>query len=163
MRHAPGLFRRWDERGQISFVPWDPPEAVLRRIDILVLSELDVPAPDELVREWGRLVPILVVTRAERGATVYQAGESRHYPARSAHQLDPTGAGDVFAAAFLVRFAETRDPCAAARFANTVASFSVEGPGVQGIPSRRRVEAYLRRAEADQVCSELASAGAGRA
>ncbi len=138
-----GFFRRWDEQGLVSFVEWKPPEAVLRRINVLVISELDVPDPDGLARDWGRFTPIVVVTRAERGATVYQAGEACHYPARPAHQVDPTGAGDVFAAAFLIRLAETGDPCQAARFANVVASFSVEGPGVMGIPSRQQVDAYL--------------------
>jgi sugar/nucleoside kinase (ribokinase family) len=49
----------------------------------------------------------------------------------------------VFAAAFLLRFYETRDPCLAAQFANVAASFSVEGRGTAAIPSRQRVEAYL--------------------
>jgi 1D-myo-inositol 3-kinase len=83
------------------------------------------------------------VTHAERGATVYQAGAVCHHPPRPAQQVDPTGAGDVFAAAFLIRMAETRDATEAAAFANVVASFSVEGPGVAGIPWRSRVEAYL--------------------
>jgi len=57
--------------------------------------------------------------------------------------VDPTGAGDVFAAAFMIRLIETDDPCQAAQFANTVASFSIEGPGVSGIPMRHQVEAYV--------------------
>lgn len=142
-----GFFRCWNEQGLISFVEWQPPEAVLRRIQVLVISELDVPDPDRLVRDWGRFTRIIVVTRAERGATVYQAGETCHYPARPAHQVDPTGAGDVFAAAFLIRLAETGDPGQAAHFANAVASFSVEGPGVTGIPLRRQVDAYLSTAQ----------------
>jgi 1D-myo-inositol 3-kinase len=88
-------------------------------------------------------VDIIAVTHAERGATVYHAGEPCRYPPRPAKQTDPTGAGDVFAAAFLVRLAETGDPCQAAPFANTVASFSIEGPGVSGIPPRQQVDAYL--------------------
>jgi 1D-myo-inositol 3-kinase len=138
-----GFFRRWDEEGHISFTQWAPSEAVLRRINVLVLSELDVPDPEGLVRDWGRFVRNIVVTHAERGATVYQGRERCHYPARPAQEVDPTGAGDVFAAAFLLRLAETGDPCQAARFANVVASFSVEGPGVAGIPFRQQVEAYL--------------------
>ncbi len=138
-----GFFRCWNEQGLVSFVEWTPPEMVLRRINVLVISELDVPDPDGLARDWCRFTRLIVVTRAERGATVYQAGEARHYPTRPAHQVDPTGAGDVFAAAFLIRLAETGDPCQAAHFANTVASFSVEGPGITGIPLRRQVDAYL--------------------
>jgi 1D-myo-inositol 3-kinase len=138
-----GFFRRWDEEGQIYFSPWTPSPEVLRRINVLVISELDVPDPDQLVQDWGRLIDIIAVTRAERGATVYQGGESCHFPARPTQQVDPTGAGDVFAAAFLIRFSETGDPCQAAAFANVVASFSIEQPGVAGIPMRHRVEAYL--------------------
>ncbi len=138
-----GFLRRWDERGHVSFTVWNPPESVLRRINVLVLSEMDVPDPDGLVREWGHLIDIIVVTRAERGATVYHAREACDYPARATRQVDPTGAGDVFAAAFLMRFIETGDPCHAAHFANVVASFSIEGPGVTSIPTRQQVKAYL--------------------
>lgn len=141
-----GLFRRWDERGRVYFAEWNPHPSVLRRINLLVISELDVPDPLRRAAEWARLVDIVVVTHAERGATVYQADQVCHYPPRSAQQVDPTGAGDVFAAAFLIRMAETRDAAEAAAFANVVASFSVEGPGVAGIPWRSRVEGYLRAA-----------------
>ncbi len=139
-----GFFRQWDEQGQVSFIEWAPPEAVLRRINVLVISELDVPEPDRRVRDWGRFIEILVITHAERGATVYQQGQSCHYPARPTEEVDPTGAGDVFTAAFLVRLAETDDPCQAAEFANVVASFSIERPGVSGIPLRGQVEEYMK-------------------
>jgi sugar/nucleoside kinase (ribokinase family) len=142
-----GFFRRWDERGHVSFVEWTPSESVLRHIDVLVFSELDVPDPDRLVRDWADLVQIIVVTRAERGATVYMGGESCDYAARPAQQVDPTGAGDVFAAAYLIRLNETKDPCAAAGFANAVASFSIEDLGVAGIPLRAEVDAYLAGGE----------------
>jgi 1D-myo-inositol 3-kinase len=141
-----GFFRRWDDQGLVSFAEWTPAESLLRRITVLVISELDVPDPEGLVRAWGRSTRIIVVTRAERGATVYEASKPCHYPARPAQQVDPTGAGDVFSAAFLIRLAETGKPCQAASFANAVASFSVEGPGVAGIPLRQQVEAYLDEA-----------------
>ena len=141
-----GFFRRWDERGHISFAEWTTPKEILQHINVLVISELDVPDPYALVRDWGQYVDVVVITHAERGATVYHAGEPCHYPARPAVETDPTGAGDVFTAAFLIRYAETRDPCRAAPFANAVASFSVEGPGISGIPHRPRVEAYLEAA-----------------
>jgi sugar/nucleoside kinase (ribokinase family) len=135
-----GFFRRWDAQGQVTFVEWDPPEDLLRRTNVLVISELDVPDPEQLVRNWETLIEVIVITRAERGATVYRHGDACHFPARPTQQVDPTGAGDVFAAAFLVRLAETHDPCEAARFANVVASFSVEKPGLLGIPLRSQVD-----------------------
>jgi 1D-myo-inositol 3-kinase len=142
-----GFFRRWNGKGQVHFTEWNPPEAVLRRINVLVMSELDVPDPHGLAREWGKSAEIVVVTQAERGATVYRQGMPCHYPARPAHQVDPTGAGDVYAAAFLIRLAETGDACQAAAFADAVASFSVEGPGILGIPDRSRVEEYMQAAK----------------
>jgi sugar/nucleoside kinase (ribokinase family) len=142
-----GFFRRWDENGLVQFTTWNPTDAVLGCIDVLVISELDVPDPDQLVREWGRFIDTIVVTHAARGATAYRNGEPCHYPTRPAQELDPTGAGDVFTAAYMVRFVETGDPCQAAHFANTVASFSVEGHGVAGIPMRQEVEAYLDEIE----------------
>jgi 1D-myo-inositol 3-kinase len=141
-----GFFRMWNDHGQVHFAEWDPPRPVLGRINLLVISELDVPDPHRLARDWGTLVDIVVVTQAERGAIVYEGGVPCHYPARPACQIDPTGAGDVFAAAFLIRMAETRHASEAAAFANAVASFSVEGPGILGIPDRSRVENHIRTA-----------------
>jgi 1D-myo-inositol 3-kinase len=147
-----GFFRHWDDRGHISFTEWTPPEAVLRRINVLVLSELDVADPDQLVLDWGPMIETIVVTRAERGATVYRAGEQCYYPTRPAQEVDLTGAGDVFAAVFLICLFETGDPCQAVRYANAAASFSVEAPGMTGIPPRSQVEAYLQRV-GDQIPS----------
>jgi sugar/nucleoside kinase (ribokinase family) len=59
--------------------------------------------------------------------------------------VDPTGAGDVFAAAFLVRYRETGDPFASALFASCAASLSVEAPGLEGVPTRARVEERFRQ------------------
>jgi len=138
-----GFFRRWDADGLVRFTAWEPGEEILRCIDVLVISEQDVPDPEGLARRWNRWIDTIVITRAAQGATVYRNGEPCHYPTRPAQEVDPTGAGDVFSAAYLIRLSETGDPCLAAHFANTVASFSVEGRGVSSIPSRRRVEEYL--------------------
>jgi sugar/nucleoside kinase (ribokinase family) len=140
-----GFFRRWDEQGHIFFSEWTPSEDTLRQISLLVISELDVPDPDKVVQDWGKLVDIVVVTHAERGASVHQIDELCHYPARPAQQIDPTGAGDVFTAAFLIRLSETGNPCMAAPFANVVASFSIEEPGVDGIPLRMQVEDFFQK------------------
>jgi ribokinase len=51
----------------------------------------------------GRLdVETLVVKRGARGCTVYKGGEERAYPAEPAEAVDSTGAGDAFAAGFLL-------------------------------------------------------------
>jgi len=116
-------------------------------VDVLVFSEEDVARDARLIREYSQLARIAVVTRGWRGATVFWNGESRECPAFRAREVDPTGAGDVFAAAFLVRLKETDDPYLAAPFANCAASFAIEGPGTTTIPTRGQVEERLRLGE----------------
>ena len=53
----------------------------------------------------------------------------------AAREVDPTGAGDVFAAAFLCWLDRTDDARAAVRFANHVAACSVERLGVESAPT----------------------------
>jgi sugar/nucleoside kinase (ribokinase family) len=139
--------RRWDADGRVSSKPWQDAERVLSRVDVLVFSEQDVGGDEVLIQRYLELAQTGVVTRGRRGATVFSAGSCRHFPAFRAHEVDPTGAGDVFAAAFMVRLRETGDPFEAAPFANCAASFSIEGPGVSAVPSRRQVEERLSLGE----------------
>ena len=47
-------------------------------------------------------VPVLVVTRSDKGAVAVSGGQRADVPAEPvAHVLDTTGAGDLFAAGFL--------------------------------------------------------------
>jgi bifunctional ADP-heptose synthase (sugar kinase/adenylyltransferase) len=143
-----GWMRQWDERGLVSPKPWCEADQILPRVDVLVYSEEDVACDEDLIQHYAKLARIAVVTRGPRGATVYWDGRPRDFPAfRAAAELDPTGAGDVFAAAFLVRLKETDDPNVAAPFANSVASFAVEGPGTTTIPTRSQVEERLLRGQ----------------
>jgi sugar/nucleoside kinase (ribokinase family) len=70
-------------------------------------------------------------------------GDSRRFRPPNVQEVDPTGAGDVFAAAFFVRLLNTRDPWEAARFANRMAAVSVTRPGMQGVPTSDEVKNCL--------------------
>jgi sugar/nucleoside kinase (ribokinase family) len=146
-----GWFRSWDETGYVSLGGWPGAERLLPYLTALVLSDEDVCGDPSCIDSYATLARTLVVTHGPRGATVYHQGQVRHFPTRPAREVDPTGAGDVFAAAFLIRLRETaqssgrEDPWEAARFANVVGSFSVEGPGISAIPRREQVEAYLEK------------------
>lgn len=139
-----GWMRRWDGGGRVRPRRWDAAVAVLRRADVLILSKEDVAGFEDEIERLAGLARLMVVTRGWAGATLYIAGEPTHHPGLEVQETDPTGAGDVFAAAFLIRLHETGDPHAAARFANGVAGLSVEAPGVAGIPCRAEAEAALR-------------------
>ena len=140
-----GWMRQWDASGRVSPQLWRGAAEVLPFVDALVLSEEDLRGDLTPLQEYIRLCKIVVLTTGWQGATVFLEGERHEVPARACHsEVDPTGAGDVFAAAFLIRLEETGDPLHATRFANVVASFSVERTGMEGIPSRAQVEAWLQ-------------------
>lgn len=139
-----GWLREWDEYGRVYGIPWYCAGRVLPHTDVLVVSTQDLTADPDFARRARTAAPIVVITLAAQGCALYVEGAERLVPPRPAQEVDPTGAGDVFAAAFLIRLHETRDPVQAAYFANITASFSVEGQGVSGIPTRAQVEAYLR-------------------
>ncbi|MGE5602477.1 MAG: PfkB family carbohydrate kinase [Nitrososphaerales archaeon] len=138
-----GLMRRWDERGLVTHGRWDDGGMFLRRCDAVFLSREDVGGDEAYIAELANQTRLLVVTDGYHGATVYQNGQATAIPPRPAREVDPTGAGDVFATAFLVRYAETRNPFLAARFANIVASMSVEAAGYDAVPERAEVERWV--------------------
>jgi sugar/nucleoside kinase (ribokinase family) len=141
-----GWLRSWnDEDRQVKRRAWVEAPDVLAHTDVLILSEEDVEDGQDVIAAWARMVPIVVVTQGPRGVDVYVQGERRHVSAFPAREVDPTGAGDVFAASFLLRLWESDDPHEAARFANCVASFCVEGPGTTNLPTRERVARRLRQ------------------
>ena len=151
-----GWLRRWDADGRIWPTPWQQAEQVLPTLDVLILSHDDLlpfaagdrVEADALISRWSLSVPLLVATDGRHGATLFRNGTAQHFPAFSAHEVDPTGAGDVFAAAFLVHLHQYHQPEDAITFANCVAAFSIEQPGLQGIPTRALVERRLHTHEA---------------
>ncbi|MEM4724392.1 MAG: PfkB family carbohydrate kinase [Candidatus Hadarchaeum sp.] len=139
-----GWMRQWDERGLVTTRVWTEAQQILPNVEVLVYSEEDVACDEVVIRHYAKMAKIAVVTRGWRGATVFYNGIACDFPAFRAKEVDPTGAGDVFAAAFLVRLRETGDPYQAAPFANCAASFSIEGLGTTTIPTRQQVEERLR-------------------
>ncbi|HEX8966274.1 MAG TPA: PfkB family carbohydrate kinase [Chloroflexota bacterium] len=142
-----GWMRDWDATGLVHAVDWADADRVLRKADVVVISEDDV-ADQGVIRDWARKARMLVVTLGDRGCDVYRQGgsEAFHSPAfRSATEVDPTGAGDVFAAAFLWHLHKSGgDWKTAADWANCVASFVVEKRGVGGVPKLAEVEKRWR-------------------
>lgn len=95
--------------------------------------------------------PVVVVTRASRGCTVYvdqRKQMTRHdFPgAGDARSADPTGCGDIFGAAYCAKYLETRDSLQSAGFANTVATHKAlyGGPSWIDQLARFRIERSLQ-------------------
>jgi sugar/nucleoside kinase (ribokinase family) len=83
---------------------------------------------------------VLAITEAAEGARLYWNGDVRRFRRTAIKEVDPTGAGDIFAAAFFTRLHSTRDPWEAARFATNLSSFSVTRTGLASIPKPEEIE-----------------------
>ena len=136
-----GWLRRWDGRGRVTPAYWSG-EDVLPQVDAAIVSVSDVADPG-LIDLWKRMVTVLIVTEGARGASLYVNATKHHVGPFAARQTDPTGAGDVFAAAYLLRYRETEEPLEAARFASCAASFCVGRQGLGGVPTRAQVRSRL--------------------
>jgi sugar/nucleoside kinase (ribokinase family) len=135
-----GWMRQWDANGRVSTCEWTSAESALAQAGAVVISREDVNGDDVLIEHMAHQTKILVVTEGAAGAILYWHGDRRRFRAPSIKELDPTGAGDIFAAAFFVRLFSTRDPWEAARVATLIASHSVTRVGLDGIPTSQEVE-----------------------
>lgn len=134
-----GWMRRWDEAGQVICCRWETPGPLLARADGVVLSEEDVGGDKRLLTEYAAQTRLLVVTDGVRGCTVYEHGRARHFSAPAVDEVDPTGAGDIFAAAFFVALQRVGDSWTAAHFANCIAARSVTRIGLDSTPTPNEV------------------------
>ena len=149
MPHEPHFgYGRMDETGRVFSKPWENQAEILPHLDVLVLSQEDIDYDLRRLEAAFQQVPLVVMTEYRDGSTVFMrqpdGSISQHQvPPRPATEVDPTGAGDIFATAFILRHQEIGDPLQAARFANVTASFGVEAQGVSGIPTRQQVLRYM--------------------
>jgi sugar/nucleoside kinase (ribokinase family) len=137
-----GWLRQWDESGRVrqDVDAWPSAAEALPCANAVVLSLDDIGRDWAVAERWAKLTPTLVVTQGAEGCTVFQRGHgARQFVAPRQDEVDPTGAGDVFAAAFFVNYYETEDAWGSARFANQVAALSVTRPGLAGVPSPEEI------------------------
>jgi sugar/nucleoside kinase (ribokinase family) len=100
---------------------FDP--AVLRHLSVLKLAEEEAHAvlgriDRGAVAELG--VPEVLVTLGPRGSIVYAGGGEVFVPANEVKDVDPTGAGDAYATAYLAARSDGAAPVAAARRATAL-------------------------------------------
>ncbi|HEC08156.1 MAG TPA: ribokinase, partial [Acidimicrobiales bacterium] len=117
--------------------------AVLPLADVVIVNRGEARMLAEVAPKVE--VETLVTTLGAGGSEVRFRGEVTLVEGFEAVVVDPTGAGDCFAAALAVALAEGADPVAAARFANAAGSRAVEVAGAQpSMPTRAQVEDRLR-------------------
>lgn len=138
-----GWLRGWDESGRVRAVEWPEAAFVLERAGAAVLSLEDLDGDESRVDELAACCRLLAVTEGDQGARLYWHGDVRRFRPPQVRQVDPTGAGDIFAAAFFTRLFLTRDPWEAARFATLLSAASVTRAGLEGVPTPEEINASM--------------------
>lgn len=128
----------YDLLGPDTLPAWN---GLLPRVDALFLSEdeMELPGAREdpaaalrtLMR--GRLGLALYKRGRQGGLLVEAGGDASAWPARAARVVDPTGAGDAFAAGFLAGRLRGDPPRRAAERGVVAASFAIEDWGPEGL------------------------------
>ncbi|MBP8998536.1 MAG: hypothetical protein KBG10_09670 [Anaerolineaceae bacterium] len=137
-----GWMRGWREDGVVSFKEWKEADQVLPCVQACVMSIEDVKGNEEIIASFASLSPILVVTEGAAGARIYWNGDVRSIRPPKEKEVDPVGAGDIFAASFFIQLKQTRDPWQAARLATLTAANSVTRLGIQGVPTSQEVTSF---------------------
>ncbi|WP_299026423.1 PfkB family carbohydrate kinase [uncultured Thermanaerothrix sp.] len=138
-----GWLRAWDAQGRVHFTEWPEARYVLEAANAAVLSLEDVAGNEAIIEEMLASIRVLVVTEGAAGARLYWNGDLRYFRPPAVQEVDATGAGDVFAAAFFIRLHQTRDPWEAARYATQLAAISVTRPGLAGVPTAAEAQEKL--------------------
>lgn len=138
-----GWMRTWDQSGRVTKTTWKSNQQALASAGAVVISIEDVNGDEEQVEFLAQHTRILAVTEGASGVRLYWHGDQRRFHAPAMIEVDPTGAGDIFATAFFIRLYSTRDPWEAARFAVKLSALSVSRVGLEGIPTPEEIQKCL--------------------
>lgn len=150
--------------GRISFDPNIRPELLgverVREICGPVLAQCDLLLPSGaeatmLTGEAGEReacralvaggIPIVALKRGAQGSTVFTAQHMIEAEPITVREVDPTGAGDCYGAAFVTGLLEGWDLPTVARFANVVGALAVTRKGpMEGAPTRPQALARMQ-------------------
>lgn len=109
-----------------------------RMLRAVSFSASDHPAASAISRSLTAVGVPVAVTHGRRGARVFSGAEEWRVPAAPATEVDPTGAGDVFALIFGLSLRAGLAPVEAAGRAALAAARVVEGPGLGNLALARR-------------------------
>jgi hypothetical protein len=139
-----GWLRQWDQNGKVSPSPLDFSLQTCPPASAVILSFEDVGGEEDWVFQYARECPLLIATRGKKGADIYIQGHVHHIPTSPEKELDPTGAGDIFACALFFHYVKHGALLEAAQFATRLAASSVKRSGLEGVPSRTEIQSLQK-------------------
>ncbi len=131
-----GWLRDWDNKGLVHPAPLPEIDRAGQLEGTAFLSIEDLGFDRSRLDPILSIFPDLVLTTGEQGAELYTENVLRLVPTKPAREVDPTGAGDIFTAAFIIaKVILGKSLLEAAQFANVLAGISITRPGIDGIPT----------------------------
>ena len=135
-----GWLRRWGADGVITHAR----ALVLsqrKKWDVIVVSEAEIA---NLSLEQLRLFSeIICVTRGQLGARIWKGRDWVDIPVIKSAPVDLTGAGDVWASAFVIALNDGRNIEDAGMYASAASAIGIESIGLLGCPSPTEIENRL--------------------
>jgi len=138
-----GWLRTWDNQCRVHYDDWKEAPEMLPKASAVVIGIEDVEGDESRIEEFIAYSRLLVVTEGPAGARLYWNGDIRRFRPPQKEELDATGAGDIFATVFFIRYLATRDPWEAARCATLIAANSVTRKGLQAVPRAGEMDPCL--------------------
>jgi sugar/nucleoside kinase (ribokinase family) len=138
-----GYFRHVAPDGSVRVRNWRE-NGLLKEIEVLKVSEDELKAligNSQSTRKLAKLGPdIVFITKGSKGSLVWSREEGTfRVPAYKTRVVDPTGAGDAMAGAFLISWNRTNDLIWSVAMGSAVASFVVEKLGPSNFGTRRQI------------------------
>lgn len=124
--------------GVVEYGPRCDP-ADFRGLHVAFLSEEDLAGRLDWLDRLCSIVSTVYLTQGRAGARVFHRGEVQHIGPCPAHEVDPTGAGDTFAAATLWALAQGEGVVEAGCWGAAAASIMVEHRAVAPLEALRQI------------------------
>jgi len=100
-----------------------------KSINLLCMSEDDIKGQPELLEKVVKLVPVVALTHGAKGYDLYRNGVKNSYGVFRTFEVDPTGAGDVFASGLVHSLAAGKPDTESGYIGAGLASVIVEEVG----------------------------------
>ncbi len=125
---------------------------ILSKTSILFISEVESKmlvgtsnVDEAILKILNAGVKIVAVKAGARGSYVAFNSNIHYIPAvKIKPVIDTTGAGDAYAAAFIVQTLRGKDPIQSAKYASVASALKVRFSGARNIPRREEVDAFIK-------------------
>lgn len=134
-----GLLREESDGGRVGQVRPDVLDEILACVDVLFLDVYEAQflycdlSAGDVARELASFGPNeVVITQNKEGSLIYLADKDELYDVDAypvKEKISPTGAGDTYMAAYVIRHMENGDAAECADFASKVATLKLESEG----------------------------------